>query len=324
MSTELVSIVVPVYNVEKYIKACVESIRAQTHRNFELLIIDDESPDDSIAIVKQINDARIRIISQKNRGLAGARNTGIRNAKADIIAFLDSDDTWEPEKLARHVSQLNANPNVGLSFSSSMFINEDGESLNRIQQPINKKDFSAQRIFCRNPVGNGSAPVIRKSTLNAIAFKSDKSTEFQYFDESLRQSEDIDCWIRIALQTNDEFAYIDEPLTNYRLNSGGLSANVDKQFESWLRVLEKVTTINATFAQKYGPLAKAYQYRYLARRLVMEGNATKALGLLNKAIQSDASFIIKEPMRSMTTIIAALLFSILPARLQRKLASMVI
>jgi len=309
MSTELVSIVVPVYNVEKYIKACVESIRAQTHRNFELLIIDDESPDNSIAIVKQINDARIRIISQKNRGLAGARNTGIRNAKADIIAFLDSDDTWEPEKLARHVSQLNANPNVGLSFSSSMFINEDGESLNRI---------------CRNPVGNGSAPVIRKSTLNAIAFKSDKSTEFQYFDESLRQSEDIDCWIRIALQTNDEFAYIDEPLTNYRLNSGGLSANVDKQFESWLRVLEKVTTINATFAQKYGPLAKAYQYRYLARRLVMEGNATKALGLLNKAIQSDASFIIKEPMRSMTTIIAALLFSILPARLQRKLASIVI
>ncbi|NEO65733.1 MAG: glycosyltransferase family 2 protein, partial [Moorea sp. SIO4G2] len=82
-----VSIIIPVYGVEKYIASAVQSVINQTYQNFELLIIDDESPDKSVNICRKLSDNRINIIHQTNRGLAGARNTGIRHAKGDYLAF---------------------------------------------------------------------------------------------------------------------------------------------------------------------------------------------------------------------------------------------
>ena len=95
---KLVSVIVPTYNIEQYIAETIKSVLAQTYPHFELLIIDDESPDRSVKICQQFNDPRIKIISQKNRGLAGARNTGIRNSQGAYIALLDGDDLWLPEK----------------------------------------------------------------------------------------------------------------------------------------------------------------------------------------------------------------------------------
>ncbi|NEO60828.1 MAG: glycosyltransferase family 2 protein, partial [Moorea sp. SIO4G2] len=82
-----VSIIIPVYGVEKYIASAVQSVINQTYQNFEVLIIDDESPDQSVNICRKLSDNRINIIHQTNRGLAGARNTGIRHAKGDYLAF---------------------------------------------------------------------------------------------------------------------------------------------------------------------------------------------------------------------------------------------
>ena len=265
----LVSVVIPVYNVQQFIKQCLDSVLQQTYSNVEVLVVDDGGLDQSMAIVEEYNDARLRIIKQQNRGLAGARNTGIRAARGGLVALLDSDDYWAADKLEKHVKIMLNNEKCGVSFSSSMFIDEQGNSLHRLQEPLDKKNFDSSRIFCRNPIGNGSVPVIRRDVLDQIAFKTVEKPYIQYFDESLRQSEDIDCWIRIALQNDTSFEYIDEPLTFYRLNSGGLSANVDKQFETWQQVLEKVTRLAPAFAKQYGRLAKAYQYRYLARRLIL-------------------------------------------------------
>ncbi|MGL5077637.1 MAG: glycosyltransferase family 2 protein, partial [Waterburya sp.] len=116
---KLVSVIVPVYNVEDYIAQTINSVLNQTYPHFELLIIDDASPDRSLEICQQFRDPRIKIISQKNRGLAGARNTGIRHAQGDYLAFLDSDDLWLPEKLAQHIQHLESAPQVGVSFSRS-------------------------------------------------------------------------------------------------------------------------------------------------------------------------------------------------------------
>ncbi len=315
----LVSVIIPVYNVEPYIQVCIDSVLKQSYSRFEVIVVDDQSPDDSINRVKEFNDARIKVVTQENRGLSGARNTGIRHAKGEILAFLDSDDFWHPEKLERHVQQLVNDPEIGLSFSASELIDELGQRLNRRQEPINKVDFSAPRIFCRNPIGNGSTPVIRRSVLDQIAFQSDGKPWLQYFDESLRQSEDIDCWIRLVLQTDCRFAYLDQGLTYYRLNSGGLSANVEKQFNSWLRVYEKVASAHPDFAKRYGELAKAYQYRYLARRLLLEGNALNALDLLKKAFKADWSIIWREPARSISTLIATLSLCVLPSKIQQRI-----
>ena len=94
-----VSVIVPTYGVEKFIAAAVRSVLKQTYKDFELLIIDDGSPDRSIEIYQQFTDSRIKIIRQANRGLAGARNTGIRHSQGEYLAFLDGDDVWLPQKL---------------------------------------------------------------------------------------------------------------------------------------------------------------------------------------------------------------------------------
>ncbi|HEY9298747.1 MAG TPA: glycosyltransferase family 2 protein, partial [Phormidium sp.] len=115
------SVIIPVYNVQKYIAAAVQSVLDQTYENFELLIVDDGSPDCSVEVCQQFTDPRIKIIRQKNRGLAGARNTGIRHAQGEYLAFLDGDDFWEPEMLAKNIAHLESSPEVGVSFNRSAF-----------------------------------------------------------------------------------------------------------------------------------------------------------------------------------------------------------
>lgn len=323
----LVSVVIPVYNVEQYIEQALDSVLSQSYSNFEIIVVDDQSPDSSIAIVNdRFNDDRIRIVQQKNRGLAGARNTGVRYANGRYIAFLDSDDFWQPSKLESHILAMEANPHCGVSFSASLFVDENGQSLGRLQEPRKKSNYQPQDIFCRNPIGNGSAPVIRKGILEQIGFqtaeKNDSGVPYmQYFDESLRQSEDVDCWTRIAILTATDFQYIDQPLTNYRVNDCGLSANVDRQFETWMYLLEKLHGYAPSFAQRYGPAAKAFQYRYLARRSVFQGQASNAVKFMWRAIKTKPSALLQECHRSIETILAGLALACLPHKLQRKLVA---
>jgi len=318
----LVSVVIPVYNVEDYIVEALSSVTAQSYQNLEILIVDDESPDNSISLVQQqFDDPRIKIIRQKNRGLAGARNTGIRHASGTFIAFLDSDDSWTKDKIEKHIQIMLEQPNYGVSFSSSLFIDEQSQSLNKIQAPYKKSDYQAADIFCRNPVGNGSAPVIRKGILEQICFFDDNKQEdgiaySQYFNESLRQSEDIDCWTRIAILTATDFYYIDEPLTNYRLIHTSLSADVDKQFSTWLIFLNHLETYAPDFAKQYGPKAKAFQYRYLARRSLFQGNAKNTLVFMGLAFKTKPTAMLFEFRKTLETLGAGLVLCLFPSKTQ--------
>jgi len=321
----LVSVVMPVYNVEQYIEQAVWSVLDQTYGNIELIIVDDQSPDNSIELIKQkYNDVRIRIIQQKNRGLAGARNTGIRHAKGEYIALLDSDDFWQADKLEKQIELMQRSPQCGVSFSASLFVDEAGESLDRLQAPKKKADYQAKDIFCRNPIGNGSAPIIRKSIFDQIAFVDEEKTHdsepyLQYFDETLRQSEDVECWTRIALQTGTQFEYIDQPLTNYRLNNSGLSADVNAQFATWLKLLENTNSYAPGFVGKYGPIAKAFQYRYLARRSVFQAQGSNAFKFMCLAFKSEPLCLFRELKRTSETLVASAGLSLMPARVQKKL-----
>jgi len=329
-STPLVSVVMPVYNVEQFIEEALTSVVTQTYQNLEIIVVDDESPDQSILLIQQkFNDPRIRIVKQKNRGLAGARNTGIRQAKGEYIAFLDSDDFWQSDKIEQHIKVMQANPNCGVSFCSSLFVDEQSQSLGRLQAPKKKGAYQPSDIFCRNPIGNGSVPVIRKGTLEQIGFiSSDKSHNgvpyLQYFDESLRQSEDVDCWTRIALSTGAQFQYIDRPLTHYRLNAGGLSADVDKQFETWSALLTKLECYAPQFAKKYGPVAKAFQYRYLARRCVFQGQGRLAAALMWRAFKTQPLALMQELGKTIETSVASVCLALIPQSLQRKLIASLI
>lgn len=313
-----VSVVMPVYNVERYVAETIRSVLAQTYSNFELLIVDDQSPDRSIEICRQFQDSRIRIIHQKNRGLAGARNTGIRHAQGDYIALLDSDDLWLPEKLQKLVEHLDQSPQVGVAFSRSAFINEAGEPLGTYQMP-KLRGITASYLLCRNPIGNGSAPLIRREVFEQIKYQANlygKEEDF-YFDDSFRQSEDIECWIRIVLQTSWQIEGIPEALTLYRVNSESLSANVMKQLDSWEKVVEKTRTYAPTVIARWEKTARAYQLRYLARRCVRMQNGSMAVKLLHRSLRTRWQILLEEPRRTLVTLAAAYLLWLLPKPLYR-------
>ncbi len=311
-----ISVILPVYNVEHYIAQAVQSVLNQTYKNFELLIIDDESPDRSIEICRSFQDPRIKIIQQKNRGLAGARNTGIRHATGDYFAFLDSDDAWLPEKLEKHLAHLEANPQVGVSFSRSAFMDETGQPTGYYQMP-KLTGITPEYLLCRNPIGNGSAPVIRREVMLEIGFSD--TEEVHYFDETFRQSEDIECWLRIAILTDWKIEGLPEALTLYRVNAGGLSASIFKQLASWENVIAKTRTYAPDLLATWENMARAYQLRYLARRAVRLQDGKLAVELVYRALRTHWQIILLEPNRTILTLIAAYCLWLLPQNWYRNL-----
>lgn len=308
-----VSVIIPVYKVEKYIAATVKSVLEQSYQNFELLIIDDGSPDRSVKICQQFADPRIKIVRQQNRGVSAARNTGIRHAQGEYLAFLDGDDLWLPEKLEKHVKHLESSPTVGVSFSHSAFINEAGQSLG-IYQISELREIAIPYILYRNPVGNGSTPVIRREVLEAIAFPDNLygTVEDCYFDERLHHIEDIECWLRIAIQTHWQIEGIPEALTLYRVSSEGASTNMTRQFESLEKVLEKTRSYAPELVAQWGNTARAYQLRFLARRAVRLQAAPTAIQLLHRALFIHWRILLEEPRRTLVTLAAAYSLWLMP------------
>jgi glycosyltransferase involved in cell wall biosynthesis len=311
-----ISVVIPLYQAERFIEDTLACVLAQTFTDFEVIVVDDGSRDRGPDLVRACPDPRIRLVTQINRGLAGARNTGIREARADIVAFLDADDLWHPTKLARHADYLARHPKVGVSFSASRLVDDDAVPLGMTQRPL-RETFSAADIFCRNPIGNGSAPVIRRATFDAIAFFDSSLERVCWFDESYRQSEDIECWTRIAAMTIWQFGFIDAELTDYRVNSTGLSANTELQLATWRRFRAKVKAYAPHLERAHGNRAEAYQLRYLARRAVRgSAAASPALAMMLQSLVMSPRVLIEEPARTLVTLAAALAQRALPGALR--------
>ncbi|MCU0567593.1 MAG: glycosyltransferase family 2 protein [Oculatellaceae cyanobacterium Prado106] len=319
--SKLVSVIIPVYGAERYIADTLRSLLNQTYRHFEALIIDDGCRDRSIEICQQFTDSRIRIIHQENRGLAGARNCGIRHAQGDYIAFLDADDLWLPDKLAQHVQHLEQHPQVGVSFSYSQFIDEAGNPNGIYQIPSRITQITPAYALCRNPVGNGSAAVIRRAVLDEICFTDDRwgVPEKCYFDEAFQRAEDLECWTRIATHTAWETAGIPEALTLYRVSTGGLSASARLQYEAIERVIDKCCNSAPLVLGAYRNLARAYYMRYTARRAVTLRDADLAMEMMNLALLTDWRILIHEPRRTLMTIAAVYCLALIPPSLYQSL-----
>ncbi|WP_460272158.1 glycosyltransferase family 2 protein [Celeribacter sp. ULVN23_4] len=297
------SIVVPAYNATATLAETLASLSAQTFRDVEIVVVDDGSTDQTaqMARLHAECDPRIRLVRQINRGLAGARNSGIAAATGEVIGFCDADDLWRPEKLALHVVHLKAAPEVGISYSGSALIDETSRLLGHAQRP-RLRDVRASHVFKRNPVGNGSAPVIRRAALAAISWRPLTETHRDWvFDETFRQSEDIECWLRMALTTDWLIEGVPGLLTEYRVNGAGLSANVTAQLNSWERMVTKLRPVAPEFFARHEPAARAYQLRYLARRAISSGDGDTARELVRRAFEHSRRPIFEEPVRSLTT-----------------------
>lgn len=315
--TPKVSVIMPVYNVANFVGKAITSVLTQSFTDFELIIINDCATDNSLQICQTFTDARIIIVNHEvNKGLAAARNTGIRHAKGIYLAFLDSDDGWHQDKLQSHIKHLDNNHHVGISFSRSAFMDYEGHILNIYQMP-QLTNIDAPHLLCRNPVGNGSAPVIRKNTFNDIAFKSPTESpgEWCYFDEQFRQSEDIECWLRIVATTQWQIEGLSAPLTYYRLNHQGLSSNFEKQLASWEKMINKAKKYAPTLIKNVEYKARAYQLRYLARQAIRSNEGRTAVRFINQALYLAPSILKNETGRTLATLTAAYLLYLIPTRL---------
>jgi len=313
------SIIVPAFNVQETLAETLHALLAQTYPEYEIIIVDDGSTDATSRIASDFaQDSKIRVVRQPNRGLAGARNTGIAAAKGSFIGFCDAEDFWEPEKLAVHVAHLEANHQVGISFSGSALINDDGAFTGQAQRP-RLRGIDARCIFKRNPIGNGSAPVIRREVFDAIAFRPSHETQRDwYFDETFRQSEDIECWLRIALSTDWDFEGVPGLLTRYRISAGGLSSATDRQFAAWERMVDKLDAIAPQFFASEAPAARAYQLRYLSRRAIRDLDAPRARTLSSAWVKTSLAPLREEPLKSVVTLAAVSVLSVLGPRVLRQ------
>ena len=320
-----VSVIIPVYAAEKYIAATVQTVLEQTYNNFELLIVDDGSPDKSIEICQQFTDSRIRIIRQVNRGVAAARNNGIRHSQGEYIAFLDADDLWLPEKLEKHINHLESSPAVGVSFSYSAFIDEVGNFVG-LYNATEYKVITPSSILCRNPLGNGSTLVTRREVLEAIRFQDNLygTVEDFYFDDDrrLHRSEDAECWLRISVQTNWQIEAIPEVLTLYRLHPGGHSTNLVKTLESWERCLEKVRSYAPELVAECEKSSMAYQLRYIARKAVKMKAGPIAAELIHRSLTTHWRILLQEPRRTLMTLAAAYSLCLIPQPLYSQMEAL--
>ena len=186
----LVTVVTPAYNVAKYIGEAVDSVLRQTFRDFEYLVIDDGSEDNSVDIIKAHSgdDPRFRLVAGEHRGLSAARNAGIQEARGEYIAFLDGDDRWHPKFLERQLQLIQSlPPDIGGVFSRSRLLLENGTLVFLQWQRAGRYDFD-DFLVGGNPARNGSSMLLRTSCFADVGG----------FDEKLKCLEDLDMWLRIA------------------------------------------------------------------------------------------------------------------------------
>ncbi len=195
----------------------MQTVFDQTFEDFELLIIDDGSPDDTEQTVKSFHDPRVRYIKHtQNQGEGGARNTGVKHAEGEYIAFLDDDDEWFPNKLELQVALLDAQPNVGFVHSALIdFYAETGEEVEK-KRPVEAVSGKVFDRLLQNFVIL-STVIARKACFDAVG----------PFDLGIPAGLDYDMWVRISQQY--EFAYIDVPLIKYRMHLNKLGRNFDLQ-----------------------------------------------------------------------------------------------
>jgi len=215
------SVVIPLYNKENYIKNTIDSVLNQTFRDFEIIVVNDGSTDDSLKIVEQIEDSRIKTFSIKNGGVSRARNFGIDKAKSDLIAFLDADDYWYPQHFENLNLIISTYPNHNWyasayekKYSSNLTTSIKSPILNKGEEWFGEVSnfFVHSFIDC---LAHSSSVALKKEFLNSL----------ECFDATISHGEDTDLWIRAALK--DKLIFSNKLTAQYKLTSNNRSSTVD-------------------------------------------------------------------------------------------------
>jgi glycosyltransferase involved in cell wall biosynthesis len=228
----LVTVIIPCFNREKFIKSTLESVMNQTYKNMEIIVIDDGSTDNTRDIINKYEDT-IKILEHSNRsnkGQSASINLGLKHSKGEYIAILDSDDLFIKNKIEQQVSFLINNNEIGLVYSNGFAIDINGAKLYKLYSKDHKETNIPEKILL-----NCYFLVPSNSLIRRTAFE--KAGEF---DESLRSAQDHDMAIRLAEIT--KFAYLDEYLFCYRRHNDSISVkNAELRWRNGFYILKKAT-----------------------------------------------------------------------------------
>lgn len=252
-----VSVVIPAFNAQAFIAETIDSILAQTYRDFEIIVVDDGSTDNTGELVRQFSPP-VRYIHTENSGPSHARNVGIRASQGRYVAFVDADDLWVPEKLETQIGFLESQPDMGFVFADMLMFRHDQVTLPsyfkslkdphvRAQIP-DQSDFLADptRLLLKCNVVPTGTVVVRKACLD----------QTDLFDERISNVEDLDLWIRLSLVC--KFGCIPQVLKKKRDHQGNISKNRHKALEAALYMCKKL-------ARDFPQFNEVYRDDYLRR-----------------------------------------------------------
>jgi glycosyltransferase involved in cell wall biosynthesis len=225
MNGGLVSVIIPAFNAESYIGQAIDSVLQQTYQNVEIIVIDDGSADNTVAVIEGYNNPRIKVLSQNNAGAAQARNLGVTKAAGDWIAFLDADDLWLPEKLQKQLENIGDKvwSHTDLDYIGNVF--PEGTLASDFTRKSSGKVFES--ILIENSIGTSS-----------VLIKKNVFEEFGGFDTGFRALQDWDLWLRLS--SKHEISYCPEPLVHYLVHSKSTSRQARKTLPYHLNLIEKV------------------------------------------------------------------------------------
>jgi len=301
-------VVVPLYNKQAYVRRCVDSVLSQTFGDFELIIVDDGSTDESADIASAYHDSRIRLIRQANGGVSVARNRGIAEARGKWVAFLDADDEWLPRKLEKVADCAAKFPQAGAIYGRTAQI-KGGQQIipaaKTAAEPL-LVDYLSLVTF-DGPAMNSSSTAIRADVFNSAGT----------FPEGVKITEDLDMWLRVACTT--EVVHIPEVLSIYHLDAGESNWQYCRDWEPYWISTYKRWLMDGRIPQHLIRAAEAYHQSFLLARsigLALEGRRLAALWSLAREIQFRSVPKVK--------LLKALRWLCLPAGLVRSLKRLVV
>ncbi|MGB7925667.1 MAG: glycosyltransferase family A protein [Pyrinomonadaceae bacterium] len=268
-----VSVIIPTYNAAAYIAEALDSVLAQTFTDYETIVVNDGSPD-TVELERVLEPYldRIFYIKQENRGVSGARNTGIRAARAPLVAHLDPDDQWEPEYLAAQVAEMRRDPSIDLLYPNALIFGD---------MPEAGREFM-ELCPSEGEVTFESLVTQRCNVMTSVTARREMMMRAGLFDESLRCSEDFDLWLRIVKE-GGRIAYHRRVLVRYRRRRGSLSSDPVTVCENALRVLEKCER-NLALSDAEGEALKQSRARVHAMLRFHEGKRAFTCGDTKAAI----------------------------------------
>lgn len=250
-----VSVIIPTYNRAHLVSRAIRSVLGQTYQDFEIIVVDDASVDGTEEVVKSFDDPRISYIRhEQNQGGSAARNTGIRAARGEYIAFLDSDDEWLAEKLKRQIVCLRGDPvRVGAVYTGRIYVME-GQVVKTVRPTLGGDLRSA--LLAGNIVGTTSSVVVRRTYLEQAGL----------FDETLPAAQDADLWIRLS--DICLFGVISDPLVRFHVDAAErITHNLEARLKAWRILDEKHSSrySRVSFRRRRGARpAKAGYLHYLS------------------------------------------------------------